>query len=166
MRTIDASFICDGLWVGSAPPTGHTLASTGFSVLALCAEEHQPPHEAFPGMYVVRVPLIDDGSPLTHAQIARSIAASEALTTALRRHKGVLVTCMQGRNRSGFVAALTFARMTGCDGRTATRVVQQRRRSPFGPALTNREYNKALALIGPARERGAITAQAAHAAGV
>jgi hypothetical protein len=166
MQKIDASEITSGLWVGSAPPTGRTLARVGFSVLALCAAEHQPSQSSFPGIAIVRASLIDDGTPLTRRQIEEALWLSGHLAGACRRGKGVLVTCMQGRNRSGFIAALTFVRMTGCDGNAAMRAVQSRRASPFGPALTNSQYNKALAMIPAARHRGPITTQAAMMAGV
>lgn len=166
MQKIDASEITTGLWVGSAPPIGRTLVRVGFSTLALCAAEHQPSRDSFPGVSVVRASLIDDGSPLTPVQIEEALWLSGHLAAVCRRGKGVLVTCMQGRNRSGFIAALTFARMTGCDGRTAMRAVQSRRASPFGPALTNSQYNKALAMIPAAHHRGPITHQAAMMAGL
>jgi hypothetical protein len=166
MQKIDASEITTGLWVGSAPPIGRTLARAGFSLLALCAAEHQPTQSSFPGVAIVRASLIDDGSPLTRRQIEEALWLSGHLASACRNGKRVLVTCMQGRNRSGFIAALTFACMTGCDGKTAMRVVQTRRGSPFGPALTNSRYNKALAVIPAARHRGPITEQAAMMAGV
>ncbi len=170
MQKIDASEITSGLWVGSAPPIGRTLARAGFSVLALCAAEHQPSRDSFPGVAVVRASLVDDGSPLTPVQIEEALWLSGHLAAACRRaqrrDRGVLVTCMQGRNRSGLIAALTFARMTGCDGIAAMRAVQSRRYSPFGPALTNSKYNEALAMIPAARHRGPITHQAAMAAGL
>ena len=166
MQKIDASEITTGLWVGSAPPVGRTLARVGFSTLALCAAEHQPSRDSFPGVSVVRASLIDDGSPLTPVQIEEALWLSGHLAAACRRGKGVLVTCMQGRNRSGLIAALTFSRMTGCDGKTAMRAVQTRRASPFGPALTNHQYNRALSMIPAAHHRGPITAQASMTAGL
>jgi len=166
MQKIDASEITSGLWVGSAPPVGRTLARVGFNVLALCAKEHQPSYDSFPGVAGVRASLVDDGTPPSRVQLEEALWLSGHLAAACRRGRGVLVTCMQGRNRSGFIAALTFARMTGCDGKTAMRAVQSRRASPFGPALTNYQYNKALEAIPAAHHRGPITHQAAMMAGL
>jgi hypothetical protein len=166
MQKVDASEITTGLWVGSAPPVGRTLARVGFSVLALCAKEHQPSYDSFPGVVVVRASLVDDGTPLSRTQLEEALWLSGHLAAACRRGKGVLVTCMQGRNRSGFIAALMFARMTGCDGRTAMHAVQSRRASPFGPALTNREFKKALEAIPAAHHRGLVTSRAVRASGL
>jgi len=165
MHKIDACEIMPGLWVGSAPPPGHTLARAGFSMVAFCAQEHQPSRDSFPDISVIRCSLIDDGNPPSRQELEEALWASNHLAGACRRHNGVLVTCAQGRNRSGFVAALTLVRLTGCDGRSAARAVQQRRRSPFGPALTNSAYVRALGTI-PPRHRGPITEQAALMAGL
>ena len=161
---IEASKITDGLWQGSVPPFGRTLSRSGFGVVVLCAQEHQPSADNFPGVDVARIDLIDDGTPLTRDQFKKSLFLSAHLCRAMRRGSQVLVTCMQGRNRSGLIAALTLARATGCDGHTATRAIQERRNGPFGPALTNSQYVKALKLIPAAPSRGLITSQAAMAA--
>lgn len=146
---LDAHEITPGLWVGSAPPCGKTLSRLGFGVLALCAFEHQPDAEDFPRVFVMRTDLIDDGSPLTKAQFEKSLFLSAHLCREILAGKRALVTCMQGRNRSGFVAALTYARLTGCDGRTAIRAIQTKRDSPFGPALVNKSYVEALNMVPP-----------------
>src|SRR5277367_218130 len=156
---IEASEITSGLWQGSVPPQGRTLARSGFHVVVLCAAEHQPGAENFPNVDVARIDLIDDGTPLTQAHFDKALFLSAHLCRAIRRGRNVLVTCMQGRNRSGLISSLTLARMTGCDGRTATRAVQERRISPFGPALTNAQYCKALKLIPATPRRGVITNQ-------
>jgi hypothetical protein len=162
---IDANEIAPGLWMGSAPPRGRALSRAGFYVLTLTAIEHQPSAEHFPGVLVARAALIDDGTAITSSQWEEVLSLSGHLARATRHGKCVLVTCAQGRNRSGLVTALTLARMTGCDGRAATRVVQERRRSPFGPALTNIEYCKALRGIPAALHRGPVTSRVAKASG-
>jgi hypothetical protein len=164
-RGIDASEIAPGLWMGSAPPHGRTLFRAGFHVLTLTAIEHQPSAEYFPNVIVARVGLIDDGSPLTTSQWEQALSLSGHLAREARHGRCVLVTCAQGRNRSGLVTALTLARMTGCDGRAATRAVQERRKSPYGPALTNSEYVKALRGVPAAEHRGPVTSSLARAAG-
>jgi hypothetical protein len=163
---IDASEIVPGLWMGSAPPRGHSLLRAGFHVLTLCAIEHQPSTEHFPGVLVARAALIDDGTPVTSSQWEQALGLSGHLARAVASGKCVLVTCAQGRNRSGLITALVLARVTGCDGRAATRAVQERRISPFGPALTNTEYCRALARVPARGHRGPdITSLIAKASG-
>ena len=163
MQPIDAQEIAMGLWMGSMPPVGRTLTSSGFNVLVLCAMEHQPPLESFPGVDVARIYLDDNGMLPPREHVYQAFHLANRLTAAIRSGCCALVTCAQGRNRSGFVAALTLMRMTGCSGKCAVRTVQERRLSPFGTALTNPAFVRALETIPerPRQQRGLITTRSA-----
>ena len=99
MRPLEASEICTGLWMGSAPPPGRSLSACGFHVLVLSAIEYQIGADNFPGVEVARISLCDDGTPLPAPDFQRAIFLATHLAHAIRRGKKVLVTCLQGRNR-------------------------------------------------------------------
>lgn len=147
MQSVDANEIITGLWMGSAPPVGRTLARAGFHVLALCAEEYQPSAEAYPSVEIARTSLVDDGSPLTFMQLDEVLDVSRGLAETVRKGRCVLVTCVQGRNRSGLVTAMTLSRLTGMSGTDAVWAVRARRCSLHGPALTNRHYVEAMRVV-------------------
>ena len=163
---IEASEICPGLWVGSFPAVGWTRRAAGFDTLVLCACDHQPPTHHFPGVEVARIDLIDDGSPITPEHFMEAAQLARALASRIRQGRAVLCTCRHGRNRSALVAALTLAAHTGCSGDRAARIVRMRRRSPYGPALTNSGFRSALSMITGRRPRSNVTAQALAGAGV
>jgi hypothetical protein len=156
---VRASEIVSGLWQGGWPPPGRWLAERGFSTLVLCAEEYQPPfvcpeHVAattgmwdsnpWPGVEVIYVPLNDDET----AQIEKppretlrlALRAGRIVATRLGQRSKVLVTCWQGRNRSGLVSALSLHFHLGISGSAAKRIVQERR--PY--ALRNPVFNGLL----------------------
>lgn len=161
---IECSIIAPGLWMGSRPPPGRALVRAGFHVLALTACEHQQP-ELYPGVEVLCIDLDDDGKPLPSKHVEEAFVLADRLARRARAGLAVLVTCMQGRNRSGLVTALTLARMTGASGSEAMRAVQERRRSPFGGALQNPQFNRLLRLVPSKPSPGVVTRQTAHAAG-
>ncbi|HYX21767.1 MAG TPA: hypothetical protein VFA98_13055 [Thermoanaerobaculia bacterium] len=156
---IEASEICPRLWVGSFPKTGWALADAGFDTLVLCACDHQPPTQLFPGVEVARIDLIDDGSPITLEHLQEAMHLAVALAHRVRAGSNVLCTCRHGRNRSALVASLALAALTGCGGRRASEIVRERRRSPYGPALTNSGFVRALSMIPGRKPRTAKTAR-------
>ena len=162
MNRFDGHEIAPGLWMGSKPLPGATLRSRGFDIVTLCALEHQPSAEWFPGVQVARIYL--DDAELSGADALQASSLAAQLAKEIKRGARVLVTCRQGRNRSGLVAALALAHLTGCSGIEAVTAVTQRRRSPYGPALTNDHYVRALCEIPAARVRGVLTKNAARAA--
>jgi protein-tyrosine phosphatase len=86
---------------GSAPPQGVRLP---FDVIVLSAMEYQPD---LPGYHVIKMPL-DDGPPpdkLTRMRIRRT---ARQIADHVRLGHRVLVTCWQGRNRSGVLAGLAL----------------------------------------------------------
>lgn len=89
---------------GSAPPPGIPLP---FDVIVLAAMEYQPD---LPGYEVIRVPL-DDGPPPDSATRGLIRAAAREIAARVRAGKRVLVTCWQGRNRSGVLAGLALVEL-------------------------------------------------------
>jgi protein-tyrosine phosphatase len=121
------------LWQGSHPDEGGTLRRRGFHTVVLCAHEYQPGRHFFPGVEVFYCPLADDGRPVSSSE--RTLVLNTAARVARRVESGrrVLVTCWQGRNRSGLITALATMMVTGCDGKRAVLWVQAHR--PY--SLTN-----------------------------
>jgi hypothetical protein len=167
MTPIDAHQIASKLWMGAAPPPGVTLAASGFNILVLCAKEYQPPAEWFPGVDVARVHLNDDGkTPFSAADALAAYQVASQLAKCIKFGQRVLVTCWEGRNRSGLVTALTLTQLTGCSGADAARAVRFRRQPRKGPALVNQDFVDALMMIPAAEVKGVLTRNAAMAAGL
>lgn len=103
---------------GSRPPVGVKLP---FDVIVLAAEEYQPD---MPGFEVIRAPLTDHGPPPTDAERVLIRENSRRVARRLRSGKRVLVTCWQGRNRSGVIAGLALVEL----GMPPKLVVQQIRK--------------------------------------
>jgi protein-tyrosine phosphatase len=127
--TNGASRIVPRLWMGPRPPEGRALAQAGFDVLVLCAMEYQPSSLWFPYVHVVYAGI--DDAVLTDLDRDRAIQASTKILGFMRTGKRVLVTCNQGRNRSGLVVALTLMRM-GCTDEQAIQFIRERRHHPDG----------------------------------
>lgn len=142
---IDAHEIALGLWQGSFPPRGATLAKLGFDTLVLAAEELQFPADSYPGVEVIGAPNRDDGSPLTWNQLQTAVATAREVQKRLQDGKKVLVTCAAGVNRSGLVSALTLHFVYGWSGERCIQVVRERRKlSEFRQALNNQFFVQAL----------------------
>jgi protein-tyrosine phosphatase len=94
------TYLAERLAQGSAPPEHVKLP---FDTIVLSAKEYQP---RMPGYEVLHVPL-DDSAPteVERAQIRRT---AREVARRVRAGKRVLVTCWQGRNRSGVIAGLAL----------------------------------------------------------
>jgi protein-tyrosine phosphatase len=112
------------------------LSAQRSRVLVLCAEEVQPRGANFPGVHVIHAGFDDDYS-LSEEERTIAVRAAREVARHVRSGDKVLVTCQQGRNRSGLVAALAVHLLTGMSGKDAARFVQKRRRTIDGPALSN-----------------------------
>lgn len=130
--SIGYSFLMPGghLAQGSAPWPGVRIP---FDVIVLAAEEYQ---RDLPGYRVMHVPL-DDGPPPDTATRARIRFAAREIANHVRNGKRVLVTCWQGRNRSGVLAGLALVEL-GLHPARAVRRIQQYRNG-----LTN-QYFRAM----------------------
>jgi len=102
-----ASRVLGNLWMGDAPPIGPGVAEH-FDQLVLCAMEYQLNPAFFPGVDVVYAPMNDDGSPMTTDEMSIAVQTAGIVIRNLVQGRRVLVTCMQGRNRSGIVTALSM----------------------------------------------------------
>ena len=89
---------------GSAPPA---VPGIPFDVIVLAAEEYQP---QLPGYEVMHVPL-DDGPPPDKPTRVRIRSAARTIAEHVYFGKRVLVTCWQGRNRSGVLAGLALVHL-------------------------------------------------------
>jgi protein-tyrosine phosphatase len=79
-----------------------------FDHLVLCAMEYQLEPALFPGVNVIHAPMNDDGSPMTVDEMRIAVRTAGQVIRHLVSKERVLVTCMQGRNRSGIVTALAL----------------------------------------------------------
>lgn len=104
MNGSDYHYLLSGgrLAQGSAPPS---VPGMPFEVIVLSAMEYQPAMP--PGYVVLRVPL-DDGPPPDHVTRMRIRRAAREIADHVRLGQRVLVTCWQGRNRSGVLAGLAM----------------------------------------------------------
>lgn len=113
------------------------LAQHGIHVLVLCAEELQPDASAYPGVEIVRVPLEDD-----YTNWPRQSTVQLVKDTVARLHRlwlddaRILVTCAQGRNRSGLVTGLLL-NARGMSGKAAVQHIRRHRKSGDGEVLGN-----------------------------
>lgn len=133
---------------------GPQVREAGFTMVVLCAEEYQPPHlllpwmgvplrsdvPPFPGVETVYAPNDDNGRPPTRDQLRIAINAADRVAAALRAGGKVLVTCVQGRNRSGLVSAIALHKFLGISGLQAIAVVKRARPT----ALTNEGFCEVL----------------------
>lgn len=144
------SRILPKLYQGARPPEGTELRDHHFDVVVLCAEEYQPPDEAFPGVEVLRCPFGDDSTRPLRAETRKMIAETAARVAERNRSgKRVYVSCQMGINRSGLVMALAVRELTAASGREAREWVQSRRQG----SLRNRHFSSLLDALPLGRKR-------------
>ena len=123
-----AQRIAPKLWVGSAPDEA---ACAGFDVVVLCALEYQP--KGLPVKYVIHASIDDNFEPTT-----QDLHTADTVASLVNMHRGVgrrvLVTCMEGRNRSAMVAALALVKQ-GLPGHVAVAEVRRKRKHPEGKSI-------------------------------
>lgn len=121
-------------------------ATPQFDLVVLCAEEFQPPVHEVAAKRALYAPN-DDGDVITQEQKHLALLAAEEVALAFTRGEQVLVTCMQGRNRSGLVTALAIHLVYGIGGARAAHWVKRRRRG--AAALTNPIFMSYLTSLSP-----------------
>lgn len=102
---------------GSAPPPGVRIP---FDTIVLAAMEYQPD---LPGYEVLHAPL-DDGPPPSPRERALIRETAHRVARRVRVGKRVLVTCQQGRNRSGVISGLALVEL-GLPGDRAARRIRR-----------------------------------------
>jgi hypothetical protein len=111
---LDLTRIAPKLYQGSLPPRGSALASAGFDVLVLCAQEFQISAEHYPGVRVIYAGIDDAGDRgPTAGEIQTVRFAALAACAEILAGKRVAVTCAQGRNRSALCNAFILRFLTG-----------------------------------------------------
>jgi protein-tyrosine phosphatase len=147
MRRVESTELVPGLHIGSRAPIGSSIAAEGFDVLVLCAAEWQPRSVEFFGLrQLIHVPLHDHCPSPKEVDVALR-AAMEIAKWVSSNHR-VLVTCMAGRNRSGFVCALAMSMLFCCSPGEAAAHIRKKRRGPDGfPALANPHFNGILSAL-------------------
>jgi protein-tyrosine phosphatase len=111
---------------GSAPPAYTKLP---FDVIVLAAKEYQP---SLPEHEVWRVPLDDSGPPPTSNERWMIYNTASRVARRIRHGQRVLVTCHQGRNRSGVIAGLALVEL-GLPGDRAAGRIQRLRNGLANP---------------------------------
>lgn len=135
-EAIDASNVARRLWVGGAPPVDRDLPE--FDLLVLCAREFQPEVVAF-RRRIIRCPIID--GHLTHRETLRVLGAGRRVADTLASGRTVLVTCMQGRNRSALVASLGLGLVTRMSSDELVALMRAKR---MPTCLSNPEFQAIL----------------------
>lgn len=116
---------------GSAPPSGVHLP---FDVIVLAAREYQQAEyrPASPAYEVIYVPLDDSGPPPTPEECWLIRNTASRVARRINAGKHVLVTCWQGRNRSGVISGLALVEL-GLPGFRAARRIQRLRKGLTNP---------------------------------
>ena len=95
----------------------------------------------FPGVEVIYAPNDDrSDTPPTKEQLLGALRAARVVTERVKASKRVLVTCMQGRSRSGLVSALSLY-LLGVKPSEAVNIIKNKRQRH---ALSNPRFVEAL----------------------
>ncbi len=140
---IEASRVFPHIYQGSAPQSSEAIIRGGFRAVVLCAMEYQP---RFPTSVLQSIFCPLDDATLTRAEWEKAKGAAHRVASLVEQDKRVLVTCMQGRNRSGLVSAYAIHLLTGLPGDECVAHVQRHRIRPGGQrdALQNETFVTAL----------------------
>lgn len=139
--SLDATELAPRLAQGSAPRSAEDIRRAGFQVVVFAAAEVQPPDHVLVGLEALRCPLTDDPTrPVTAVEWQAACACADAVVRRWHAGRTVLVTCAQGRNRSGLISALALIRSGRLLAPAAVRLIQGRRAF----ALTNPRFVEAL----------------------
>jgi len=125
-----------------------------FEVIVLCAEEFQPKRSIFlrpqDRASVIYAPNDDSETPISKAQADIACRAARQAAHEYRSGKNILVSCMQGRNRSGLVSALTLHLLYGMSGAKTIEFIK----SKVPNALMNPSFVKFLESVQPIKPLG------------
>lgn len=147
-HNIDATRIVPHLWQGAKPPEGWAVSDAGFDILVLCAKERQKGKYEGVAVYYCSLNDDDEEHPLLDSEWRRARAMAHVVAAAVEHGKNVLVTCYQGRNRSGLVTALSLHLLRGWPGDRCVLEVRARRAG----ALENDSFVENLKALPEARK--------------
>lgn len=155
---LDASLIwkpksrSGGLYMGGFPHDPQSVSASGFELLVLCAAEKlaslgEPSEvdtsQAY-GCTTLHAPFYDD--VVTPETDRYATHAAAVVAKAAKRGNKVLVTCNEGRNRSGLVTALALLRLQPeLPAAQVIDLIKTRRNAPSGrEALTNDDFRELI----------------------
>jgi hypothetical protein len=129
-----------GLYVGARPKSGAQVQAAGFEVVALCAEEYQPPLTGFRGR-VLRVPMLDDErEEPPDVALKKACEASYVVAYAVHHRRRAICTCNWGFNRSALVAGLAMRHL----GMAPADIIAKIKSVRGVSALNNPSYRAAI----------------------
>jgi protein-tyrosine phosphatase len=142
-----ASLIIPGLYVGNAPPLNKDWSLSPVEHLVLAAHElfAEQTSDKFPGVDVHHVSLEDDpNKPVPAETAARALEAGAQVARWLNEGESTAVTCHEGHNRSGLIAALALVLSKRASPDEAVGLIRAAR----GPlALRNPQFLKLLSSL-------------------
>lgn len=127
-------------------PGAHPGLFQAFDVIVYMAEEGQPKLVAPAGKAVLRGPIDDDVYRPVPAEVGRLLQQlAVQCARFVQQNKSVLITCMEGRNRSGVLMGLTLLKLyPGWPPEQAVKLIKRHRKAPSGPALANTMFEQYL----------------------
>ena len=120
---------------------------TKFDVVVYMAEERQPKVHAPPGKLALYAPIDDDIYRPVPLDIGHQLhLLSHQLARHVKANQRVLVTCMQGKNRSGLVVGLTLLKVfpSWTPEQAITLIRRNRRLGGGDVALSNTMFEQFL----------------------
>jgi Dual specificity phosphatase, catalytic domain len=123
------------IYQGSVPP----MFLEGFHTIVFCAMEHQHSQNIHFAT-VIHAPNDDADRLPTKEEMRVAVNAARKVAWLVRDKHRVLITCAQGRNRSGFVTALALMRLCGWSAYDTVKFIQKQRPN----SLTNVHFCLAL----------------------
>lgn len=118
----------DRLHQGSAPADVDSVVDAGFDVLVLCAAEHQMSGATSDLLEIIRAPGDDSVEDSDFDRDRQTwLSVSDIVADKIRDGSRVLVTCMGGFNRSGFVNAVVLNSLMGWSGDRCVNHIQKTR---------------------------------------
>jgi protein-tyrosine phosphatase len=138
--SLDFNWIVPNLAQGSFPrPAAEAFKI--FNVIVYCAEEMQPRMKPPAGKFIFKIPLDDDIYRPVPADVGNLLhtAAKSIASYHLAGHP-TLVTCAQGRNRSGLMNGLVLRYAYNMPARDVVKLIQHKR----ADALSNPMFEQYL----------------------
>jgi protein-tyrosine phosphatase len=132
---MDSTKLVERVYIGSAPTGSH-----GFNVIALCAEEYQPPAKVFAPAKVLRIRLADNFRPLSAPRVREIKDKVSFLVEEWAEGSSLLITCAMGRNRSALISALVLSQVCNVSPAEAGKYVRKVRKDAYGVAALENAY--------------------------